>query len=52
MGKNPDNERYSEEESQRRFEALVRAAVNTPPKPLKGAGKTKARKSNDKPRSG
>jgi hypothetical protein len=28
-------DQYSEEETQRRFEALVRAALNTPPAPLK-----------------
>jgi hypothetical protein len=29
------DEQYSEQESQRRFEKLVRAALNTCPKPLK-----------------
>jgi hypothetical protein len=30
-----DNEPYSEREAQRRFRAAIKAAVNTPPKPLK-----------------
>jgi hypothetical protein len=29
------NDQYSEEEVQRRFEALVKAALNTPPTPMK-----------------
>jgi hypothetical protein len=28
-------DQYSEQETQRRFEKLVKAALNTPPKPLK-----------------
>jgi hypothetical protein len=28
-------DQYSEDEAQRRFEALILAALNTPPKPLK-----------------
>jgi hypothetical protein len=30
-----DNDAYPKEEAQRRFEAAVRAALNTTPKPLK-----------------
>ncbi len=30
-----DDSRYSEQEARRRFERLVKAALNTPPKPLK-----------------
>lgn len=33
MGKN--DEQFSEATTQRRFEALVRSALKTPPKPLK-----------------
>jgi len=33
MAKEPDQ--YSEKEAQRRFMASLKAAVNTPPKPLK-----------------
>jgi hypothetical protein len=35
MGQNRDPDTYSEEETQRRFGALVKAALNTPPKPMK-----------------
>jgi hypothetical protein len=34
MGKRSD-EQYSEQEAQQRFLAALKAAVNTPPKPLK-----------------
>jgi hypothetical protein len=34
MATKPD-EQYSEREAQRRFMATLKAAVNTPPKPLK-----------------
>ena len=30
-----DTTRYTDEEVQRRFEKLVRTALNTPPKPMK-----------------
>ena len=33
-----DNDQYSEQEAQRRFEKLVKAALNTRPKPLKSMG--------------
>jgi hypothetical protein len=39
-----DNEQYDEAESQRRFEAALRAALNTPPKPLKDMPKKKGGK--------
>jgi hypothetical protein len=43
-----DGDVYPEAESQRRFEALVKSALNTPPKPMKdrpkGGGESKARK--------
>jgi len=29
------NEQYSEEEAQQRFQAALKGALNTPPKPLK-----------------
>jgi hypothetical protein len=34
-----DNDRYSEQETQQRFEKLVRAALDTKPTPLKGVPK-------------
>jgi hypothetical protein len=34
MPRSPDDE-YSEQEAQQRFMASLKAAVNTPPKPLK-----------------
>jgi hypothetical protein len=42
MGATPklkDNYQYSEAETQQRFEKLVRAALNTRPKPLKTMAK-------------
>ena len=33
-------EQYSEQESQRRFQKLLRAAINTKPSPLKNKPKT------------
>jgi len=38
------DDRYSEEEAQRRFMASLKAAVNTPPKPLKSMPRKRARK--------
>ena len=35
MAKNEASERLDDEEAQRRFEKLVRTALNTPPKPMK-----------------
>jgi hypothetical protein len=37
-----DDEKYSEKETQRRFVAALKAAVNTLPKPLKDKPKVKA----------
>ena len=34
-------EQFDEREAQRRFEKLVRSALNTPPKPLKSVPKKK-----------
>ncbi len=34
-----DIDQYSEPEAQRRFMAALKAAVNTPPKPLKSMGR-------------
>ncbi len=31
----PADQRYSDEEAERRFQGILRAALNTPPKPLK-----------------
>jgi hypothetical protein len=33
------NDQYSEQEAQRRFMVAIKAAVNTPPKPLKSVGR-------------
>jgi hypothetical protein len=30
---------YTQQETQRRFEGLVKAALNTPPKPIKSMGR-------------
>jgi hypothetical protein len=38
------NDQYSEREAQRRFMAALKAAVNTPPKPLKDVPKKRAAK--------
>jgi hypothetical protein len=37
MAGKPD-QKYSEQEAQQRFMAALKAAVNTPPKPLKSMG--------------
>jgi hypothetical protein len=38
MATKRDNEQYSEQEAQQRFERLVKSALNTRPKPLKSMG--------------
>jgi len=38
------NEQYPEEEAQRRFMASLKAAVNTPPKPLKSVPRKRPKK--------
>jgi hypothetical protein len=38
-----DSDQYSEKEAERRFMATLKAAVNTPPKPLKDVPKTRAK---------
>jgi hypothetical protein len=38
------NEQYSKEEARRRFMASLKAAVNTPPKPLKSMTRKRPRK--------
>jgi hypothetical protein len=35
MDKDEPDDQFSEQETQQRFERLVKAALNTPPKPLK-----------------
>jgi hypothetical protein len=40
----PDDGDYSPEEAERRFEAALRAALTTPPKPLKDKPKVRPRK--------
>jgi len=41
MARHPerDNEQYSEQEAQQRFDRLVKSALNTRPKPLKSMAK-------------
>jgi hypothetical protein len=41
MGKDQDNEKFSEKEAQARFEAALRGGLNTPHKPLKEKPKVK-----------
>jgi len=41
MSKTSDDQ-YSEREAKKRFEAALKAAVNTPPKPLKDVPKKRA----------
>jgi hypothetical protein len=44
-----ENERYGEKEAQARFEAALKGALNTPPKPLKDKPKVrKAKKAKKK----
>ena len=49
MGDDPDKD-YSKKEAQARFEAALKGALNTPPKPLKDKPKVKraAKKSKRK----
>jgi hypothetical protein len=35
MGQSKDDDQYSEQEAEQRFLAALKAAVNTPPRPLK-----------------
>jgi hypothetical protein len=39
-----DKDRYSEEEAQQRFVSAVKAALNTPPKPLKSMSRKRSKK--------
>jgi hypothetical protein len=39
-----DQDAYSEQETQRRFEKLLRSALTTPPKPLKSIKPKRAKK--------
>jgi hypothetical protein len=41
-------DQYSEKETQRRFMASLKAAVNTPPKPLKDVPKKRKKKQGKK----
>jgi hypothetical protein len=47
MPKQP-NDQYSPEETQRRFLASLKAAVNTPPKPLKSMTRKRPKKQTKK----
>jgi hypothetical protein len=49
-GKTKSDDQYSEEEAQRRFIGTLRAALNTPPKPMKAAPKKKAAQRKKKAR--
>jgi len=42
------DQKYSEEEAQRRFMASLKAAVNTPPKPLKSMTPKRAKPQSKK----
>jgi hypothetical protein len=42
MGNKQSSEQYSEQEAQQRFMAALKAAVNTPPKPLKDVPKKRS----------
>ena len=44
MAKSPSDEKFSDEESQRRFMGTLRAALNTPPKPMVSPKKKKAKR--------
>ena len=44
MPNRPPDDRYDEEEAKKRFEATLRAALNTGPKPLKDKPKVRPRK--------
>jgi hypothetical protein len=50
MAKNqpPTDNRYSEEEAQRRFLQSLKGAVNTPPKPLKSMTPKRPKKQSKK----
>jgi hypothetical protein len=41
------DEKYTPEEAQRRFEASLRAALNTPPKPMKDIPKKRPSRRKD-----
>lgn len=45
----PEEERYSEDETQRRFEAALRAALRTPHKPMKALPRKRGRKPEREP---
>jgi len=45
MARKQQSDEYPEEETQRRFEALVKAALNTPPKPVNQRSTTRRRSS-------
>jgi hypothetical protein len=49
-GEQPDDQLYSDEEAQRRFEALVRAVLSTPPRPLKDMPRKRAQPKADRGR--
>jgi hypothetical protein len=49
MIKSKDTEQYSNKEASRRFEAALRGAFNTPPKPMKEISRTRP-KAKRKPR--
>jgi hypothetical protein len=44
-----DSDSYSDKEAKARFEAMLKGALSTPPKPLKDKPKVKAKKAKKKP---
>lgn len=50
MSKTSDDQ-YSEREAKKRFEAALKAAVNTPPKPLKDVAKKRDAKQQAGPKN-
>jgi hypothetical protein len=52
MAKSPKDQEYTEREAQRRFEAALRGAMNTPHKPLKDKPKVKKADKKAKTKAG
>lgn len=51
MSTKRENEEFPPDEAQRRFEAAIRAALNTPPKPMKDMPKKRKPRARDAPSS-
>jgi hypothetical protein len=52
MDNKKSDEQYSEQEAQQRFQAALKAAVNTPPKPLKSMTRKRPKAQPKKPQKG